>query len=470
MSSPNLPCYTESILDLDRTDWIAFAIAAILVIYPVVISPTIGLADNGDFAKVTGKFGLCAQIEEANAFFRYATTKYIFDSKCYWDPGFKTTEAGLVWIAVSADRVLFSSRSFDIRLVGLVHCALFLAAFGLALPLFHRMRPLPRRTLLGMSILVFCDVMYVEYYNSFFTDAAAFLFLFSAAIFYLRARYLPVSKIPAAPFYLLCCCLFLLAKAQHAPLAIMLVFVSLQRPLLLWPSRLSLSRSIAIVALAACGLFSFLSPPKGYTKPPLFTVIFFSLLPSAENPGAELRELGLDDSYRRYSGMTAYSAGSPMADWDWGDKFVQTTSYKKLASFYVRHPWRAAYILRLGLDQAAYQRPLYLGNFDKSAGYPPAAKANRFSLWSATKKKTFENRGIAYALYFLGLLAILMRRRPDCALQMGALAALALGIGALADSAETTRHLFIFNFLIDLSAIGAAAALIPASRRLGSTQ
>lgn len=444
---------------MDRTDCITFAVAAIVVVYSVVVSPAIGLADNGDFAKVTGKFSLCAQIDEPDAFFRYATTQYVFDSKCHWDPGFKTAEAGLVWIAVAADRLLSPDRSFDIRLVGLVHCALFLTAFGLALPLSHSLSPWSRRIILGISVLIFCDAMYVEYYNSFFTDTAAFLFLFAAAVFYLRARYLPGSKIPAAPLYLLCCCLFLLAKAQHAPLAIVLVFFSIQSSLLLWPARRALSRVIAVVLLVACGVFSFLSPPKGYTKPPLFTVIFLSLLPSAEDPSAELKELGLDDSYRRYSGMSAYSPGSPMADWDWGDRFVQTTSYRKLASFYARHPLRAAYVLRLGLDQATYQRPLYLGNFDKSAGYPPAAKTARFSLWSATKKKVFENRGLAYSLYFLALLAIIITRSRDVALLVGSLGALALGIGALADSAETTRHLFIFNSLIDFSTIGAAAAL-----------
>lgn len=446
---------------MDRTDWIALAIAAILVVYSVTIPPTIGLADNGDFVKITGRFGLCPQIEAADAAFHYATIRYVFESRCHWDPGFQTTEAWLAWIAVSADRLFSADRSFDIRLLGLIHSALFLTAFGLALPLFHGLRPWPRRILLGICILVFCDAMYVEYYNSFFTDAAAFLFLFLAAVFYLRARYLPASKIPAGVFYLLCCCLFLLSKAQHAPMAIALVFFSLQRSLLLWPARPALSRSIAIVSLAASSLFSFLSPPKGYTKPALFTVIFYNLLPSAQNPQAELRELGLDDSYLRYRGMTAYTPGSPMEDWEWGDRFARTTSYSKLAVFYLWHPWRAAQVLSRGLDQATYQRPPNLGNFDKSAGYPPDTKSNRFGLWSGIKYRIFEDRGVAYLAYFLALLAVIRRRSTEAALLAGCLGALALGIGALADSAETTRHLFIFNFLIDLSAIGAAAVLIP---------
>src|SRR5260370_38813443 len=211
--------------------------------------------------------------------------------------------------------------SFDIRFLGILHSTLFLAFFALALPLLHCFPAWRRRILLGLSILVFGDIMYVEYYNSFFMDTPAFLFLLGAVVFFLRARYLPALKPPAAPFFLLCCYLFLLSKAQHAPLALPLIALSFSGCVLPWPSWLPLSRAIAAASLAVCALFAYTHTPKGYANPPLFTVIFVALLPSAENPGRELHELGLDNSFLRYTGIGAYAVGSPMDNGNWSDKF-----------------------------------------------------------------------------------------------------------------------------------------------------
>jgi hypothetical protein len=194
----------------------------------------------------------------------------------------------------------------------------------------------------------------------------------------------------------------------------------------------------------------------------LFTVIFTALLPSAENPSAELRELGLDDSFLRYRGVGAYSPGSPILDWNWGYRFAATTSYRKLGLFYLRHPGRAAHVLGIGLIAATYQRPLYIGNFDKAAGYPPGAKSFRFSAWSVIKQRIFAGYGWAYCLYSLALLAILIRRYPFSGLCFAWMVSIALAVGALADAAETTRHLLIFNFLVDLSLICSAATLFHA--------
>jgi len=432
-----------------------------VVLCQVAVPPTVGLADNGDFAKITGRFSLRQQVAESDAYFHFATMRYVFDPKYYWDPGFISSETALAWVAIQARKTFMGNGSFDIRSLGILHSALFLAFFSLALPLLHYFPAWRRRILLGLSILVFGDIMYVEYYNSFFMDTPAFLFLFGAAVFFLRARYLPALKPPASPFFLLCCYLFLLSKAQHAPLALPLIALSFSGCVLLWPSWPALSRAIAAASLAACALFAYFHTPKGYANPPLFTIIFVALLPTAENPSRELRELGLDDSFLRYSGIDAYAPGSsPMADGKWSDKFGETTSYGRLGLFYLRHPWRAAQVLGLGLDEGTYQRPPNIGNFDKTAGYPPSAKSYRFPLWSSLKMFLFGERGWLYLVYFLAMLALVVRRCGGYGLGLGWMAALALAVGAMADAAETTRHLFIFNFLVDVTAIFAVASLL----------
>ena len=444
---------------VDATDWIAFAMAAIVVLCQVAVSPTIGLADNGDFPKIASKFNLRPQVVDQDLYGHYATTAYTYVPNGYWDSGFLTTETALSWLAINIGWALSGDRSFDLRLLGLLHSGLFLVAFALALPLFRNFQKGSRRLIIALAILMFADTMYVEYFSSFYMDTSAFLFLILATVLFLRARSL--SSGPFIAFFLLaCCCLFVLSKAQHALLWIPLAFFCLQGDVLLWPSWPFLSRVTAIGLLAACSMFAFLHVPPGYESPALLTVIVRGLLPSAKNPSAELKELGLDDSFLRYAGMTAYATGLPIQDPRWSKAFAKRTSYSKLALFYLRHPFRAAYVLDSGLNGATYQRTPYLGNFDKTAGYPPDAKSYRFSLWSELKTKLLLNHSWLYLIYFLGLVALVVRRFPLYGLALATMALLELAIGALADDAENTRHLFIFNCLVDLTAICAVATLL----------
>jgi hypothetical protein len=193
---------------------------------------------------------------------------------------------------------------------------------------------------------------------------------------------------------------------------------------------------------------------------PLYNVIVSSIIPSAGNPSKELWELGLNDSYLRYSGTNAYSPDSLLADSSAAATFSQMTSYRKLAIFYLRHPLRAAYVLHTGLNEAASQRPKLFGNFDKRTGYPPHARSNRFSLWSSLKQSLFEQHGWGYLIYSLAMLGIVARYSRDYAACLALLTLSALAIGGLADNIETTRHLFVFNALLDLTFVFAVAGTL----------
>jgi hypothetical protein len=112
-------------------------------------------------------------------------------------------------------------------------------------------------------ILVFRGDMYVEYYNSFYMDTAAVLFLFMAGVLFLRACYLHGSR-AAAMLSLICCCLFALAKGQHALLGIPPALLSASTGAVLWPSHPALSRSFAAVLILVCSMVEFLSTSPEY--------------------------------------------------------------------------------------------------------------------------------------------------------------------------------------------------------------
>ena len=450
----------QSPLTLGRNGRIALLIAGSIVCYQIILPPPIGMADNGDFAKIIGRFSLGAEVQNPDdRWYRYMHLRYTFSPVYHWDSGFHSSETLLLRAALVINQVISKDGAFDIRCMGVVHAALFLLAFGLALPLLDGGPLILRILLVALAIFIFCDVMYAAYYNSFAMDSAAYLFLLLTVVYGARALRGDPQHPRDAWFAVIFCLLFLVAKSQHALFGLPLAAFAVWKRKSLWSQRarvFSIAAAGVIVLTAAFGLSQ--TTPPGYTAVPLFNVIFWGILPESQHPKADLAQLGLDDSYLRHSGMTAYSPQSPMDSPPFAREFQNRTSYERLGLFYARHPRIALHFLRRGLEQGAQQRP-YAGTFDLSAGYRPFFASSAFSMWSAAKERCFHEHPWAYLLGFAGIVGYIASRSLASGMALGTMGLTALGIGALCDAIDFTRHLFIFNAIWDISFFSAVCAL-----------
>jgi hypothetical protein len=454
---------------LERSCWITMAIAVTIILYQIILPPVVGLADNGDSAKIIGKFNLKAPDDSNDRFFRFIYVRYTAAPANHWNSGFRSSETLLLSAAMWANRLVSKDGSFDLRCMGIIHAALFLLAFALLLPLLRHAQVSPRSVLAALAVLMFCDVMYSAWYNSFYMDAGAFVFLLLSIVFLLRGVWGPQGHRSNAWCALLFCLLFVTAKAQHALLGIPLAMFLVWKRDSLWPRRARLYSTLSFAALSATGAFSLgWSTPSGYSTPSLFNVIFWGLLPSAEDPRAELASLGLDESFLRYKGLYTWSPDSPMRIESFVREFVRRTSFTRLGMFYTTHPHRALKMFSVGLKEATRQRPLNFGNFDKSAGYPPYFQSSAFSVWSTVKRKLFYIRPWAYLLVFGIAVAIVAWQFPAGGVVLAALGLFALAFASLADACEVTRHLFIFNAVWDIGFFAAICALVLGSWPQGS--
>src|SRR5215471_6190564 len=118
-------CYT---LPVNRSQNVFLCLAAAIVAYQSILPPVVTIANNGDFAKVTGRFGVWPRHEGWN----FANATFDLQPDRRWDSGFFSTENVLVRAALTVN-TLFSKDpdSFDVRSIGMVHGALFLLALGL---------------------------------------------------------------------------------------------------------------------------------------------------------------------------------------------------------------------------------------------------------------------------------------------------------------------------------------------------
>lgn len=263
-----------------------WAAGAACLVVQVLLPAFIGIANNGDFGKVYG--WLCLAPRGAETTFIYFQPDYIWSARNYWNSPYHSSESALAWMATRFAGATREGVTFDIRWLGAIHAALCLAAFGV---LLTGLRGMGRRAQAASAVLplvVFTDVSYTAYMNSFYMDAAALcaLLLMVAAAVWMTASTSP----RAAPLciFTLAALLFVTSKVQHA------VWMWLPAALLIargieWNPRRwrALAWSAAgLVALAGAAMLS--STDASYRGQAMFNVVFFRLGPS----GADLQALG----------------------------------------------------------------------------------------------------------------------------------------------------------------------------------
>ncbi|MBZ5673516.1 MAG: glycosyltransferase family 39 protein [Acidobacteriia bacterium] len=428
--------------------------AAILGVQ-LFVPPTIGLANNGDFPKVMGLFDLGAPRGDE---YGYVDWIYRFDPIYHWEAGFYSSETLVAAAPISLSHAFSKDGSFDLRWMGLVHGLLFLLAVYLMEGLLTPVEGWRWYVLWAVIAIGFGDVMYTSYFNSFYMDAATYVFLMLSVVLFLRAA--TWRRKSDAIWLVICVALLLLSKSQHAILGLWIapLFAFFGRSL--WPGNGRLFSIASTTLVAAAALVGLELVPFDYAAHGYYSVIFWQVLPHSANVKADLEALGLDESYARFVGTHAYSAGSGFRDPEFAAAFMQRTSFARLGWYFLTHPKDTDLALDSALGEGGRQRPP-MGNFDRGAGSPPFTESHSFALWSDAKRALFHEHGIRYGIGYAlvtGLAcapAIARRKTLSSALVAGVLAIAGMGvtevlIASLADAVDVTRHYFIAATILDM--------------------
>lgn len=428
--------------------------AAAILGWQLFLPPVVGLANNGDFHKVLGVFSLGGPIADE---YKYAPAILTYHPDYFVVLAYYSTEIPLAWAAIAMNSVVSKNDAFDLRFIGLVHASLYLTALWLVLPLLRESRSFTRWICCGLILFLFGDVMYVSQLNSFYMDTPALLFCLLSVAF--LCRVLRWQRTQDAVGLLLCAIFMACSKLQHAPLGLLAALLLAWKSRTFLPGFSRIGRIAAVSGLAVASILSLKSTPWSYSATPLFSQIFYGVLPRARDPLRELRILGLDDRYRKYVGMYAYAPGSPAGGEDFDREFLSKTSYARLGLLFLRRPGRVWDVLVNGLAEAGRQRPV-MGNFDRGAGFPDSAESQAFSLWSRTKRMLFQGHAVRYlgytvslAVSFTVLLWTRRRRLPNGSFEAGltltGMMFAALLISILGDPIDNIRHSWVFMGLSD---------------------
>lgn len=442
--------------------WAVLAAAAAMISWQLFVPPIVGLADQGDYARMIGRFGYGPAQKSPPDYIAFVPKTFIPDPS-YRVRNYEHVESEYLFTgaAVWLNRLFSKDGTLDIEMIGLVHAIVFLAAFARLLVVTTG---LPGAPLLWIAMLViFTDVGYVAYWNSFYAEPAScifFLFLAAETIAILRSAQVSNAAILRWSLFAI---LFVGAKSQNFPLALLLA------PLCL---RLGSWRPLAIagsILIALAAAFNFATVPKPLTMANSYDTLFMAILPESKTPAADLQQFHLDPSLLAYSGSGAWSPNTAFGQLAQRGTLDRELTPATVARFWLLHPTRIWRRAKAVLPVAFSLRPEWCGNFERAAGRPPGARSSSFILWSSIHEHPITKFGkfLIVLLLLSPFTAIAAwiglpkhRRGIEILAVLSACCLMAFVVAICADAWDNVKHLFLFNLLFDATLLSALTSLL----------
>jgi hypothetical protein len=442
------------------------AAAAAILIDQLFIPPVVGLADQGDFVRTIGRFGY-GPLHRAGLKYVYVEPKYIPDPSYrspYWEQA--NSEYLFVGAALLLNQALSKDGALDITMAGLVHALAFLAVFARLLWVVRRERA--HALIWIVALVALTDAGYAVYWNSWYAEPAScffFLLLLAEAIEIARAGQIDFAHIARWSLWSV---LWIFAKPQNAPIGLILALFTLR--LAMWTP----SKSVRVVAAAgagalfACAAYNVLAMPVYGRQANTYGVVFSGILADSKHPRDDLRALGLDPQLAKYAGTGAWTPGTCYPQLAASGELARVNTFTILR-FYLLRPARMWRRLHALLPKITFLRRDWYGNFEPSAGLPPAAQSRAFTLWSAFHERLLPplNKWIVFALFAAPLLAawrwlrssdMVLRRQLELLALLPVCCLAALFSAVYGDAFDMIKHMYLFNLLLDACLICAASA------------
>jgi hypothetical protein len=439
------------------------AAAGAILTYQLFIPPIVGLADQGDFVRTIGRFGWGPQ--HRTSLYVYVEPKYIPDPhyrSTYWEQA--NSEYLFVSAALLLNKLVSKDGALDITVAGWVHMLAFLAAFARLLWVTRRERA---HALLWIGALVaLTDAGYAVYWNSWYAEPAScifFLLLLAEAVEIAKAG---EPGLAGMLRWSLWSVLWILAKPQNAPIGLILGLFTFRLAMWTGSKRVRALAVAAGCAMFGCAAFNVLAMPVYGRQANTYGVVFSGILGDSKDPAADLRALGLDPQLARYAGSGAWTPNTYYPQMAASGVLQRVNTFTVLG-FYLLRPARMWRRLHALLHTITFLRRNWYGNFEPSAGLPPAAQSRAFTVWSGFHEHILPavNKWIVFALAGWPLIALWRwircrdaagRRRLELLTLLPLCSLAALFSAVYGDAFDVIKHMYLFNLLLDACMLYAA--------------
>ncbi|MFA9378047.1 MAG: hypothetical protein ACERKZ_15085 [Lachnotalea sp.] len=451
---------------------VATAIATVLMISMLFLPHYLGVADDGSISKVMNSAGVYyMQSEIADVYNNYFVKTYSNVISGYQTKDtLINSQIMIVKAAVYLDNLVTRDRYFDIRFLGLIYSIFYVPAIYLLIKqACMRVKVFSEGFVIGFAgILVFADVGYITYFNSFYPEALWFISLMyciAAALSFQEKRsanrdFLSLLMIIIAGIVLTT------SRSQTAFIAILLAVFCLKLLFVRQNWMWGLICVMSAFLLSFVAIICMINMNSDYDTTSKFHAMTRGVLLESSDPGETLSEFGIDSSYEMLADASSfdYLPIVQATDEVLTDGFLNQYTQIDIALYYAKHPGSFLSMIDVAMKYCFNTRREYCGNYEKSVGFPERAKSFFWGAWGNFKSNSLP-KTIGYFFFLVGVVVIQFKkgysirhfeeRRSTIFLDtMIVIALICLCQAAItivnSGDAEMVRHSFLISFGIDL--------------------
>ena len=447
-----------------RFELAVLLIAAGIITYQIFIPPLIGLADSGDFERLLPQRGLAhVSTKFQDKYFSHFNSKYLIIPEWEGPVWYKSSTSLLItparWLSMGAGQ----DQIFDIRILAAFYTVILLFGIWLILAAGRSLSKTLRVVLAGILILLFTDVGYVAYFNSFFSEGTALTFLAVAigcSLILISGR---SSRLVLIITYFLAIAMLVTSKPMYTPLAPAFALFGIYLSKYIHQARKYWLSGSLTIALFCLTLWYYNQAPEIMKVHGAYVGIFMDLLPNSSTPQEDLIALGLNPNYALYSNTTPYQPDSPLNNPNFETDFSAKIKSSTLPLFYLTHPDRLYTLCVRCVKHMFSTRVSRLGYYEAYTGKPPLAAP--YGIWSTVRENVFPRSIFFLTIFFSTAIAalVLLFRTSSATLRslyllyllFTSIAVAQFFIAILAGGGEPDlqKHLFMFNLAFDICLI-----------------
>ncbi|PWK07004.1 hypothetical protein [Tumebacillus permanentifrigoris] len=443
---------------LSAVEIVALLFIGAVLIGQLLVSPVLGLANNGDFERIMvwGGIKLPDVVTGDAKYFGFFNRVYeIVRTR----PGSYISSTSLfLKVAVWINQVFHSTTSFDIRFLGGLHILALLAGVWLIVSGMRKRNVWLAWLTAALLALVTTDKGFTLYFNSMFSEATTFVMVL--ALIGCALHLTSESEQPqrwALVGATVAGVLFVTAKVQNAVLGFLIV-LWLLRFLRLYADRVW-KKAVLIAAAVVLVFTAGLSGYNAFDRINIYQTVFYGVLKDSPDPAADLRELGIREDYAKLAN-TDYFVPHPidLNSAEFKRDYYDKISRGKVVLFYAKHLDRFWDKLKV-CAKSSFNLHYYLGNYENTGEHKALEQSQTWTQWTE-----FVSRVLPKSLWFLIAFCVafaggsIWEWRRAASLRGKLLVEFFLVIEVMAmaqyvlpilgdGEADLGKHLFLFNLL-----------------------
>lgn len=370
------------------------AIAALSTVIILFLPNYLGVANDGSTDEIMKTAGIYYRDKDPAVNYGNYFNKTYTEVESGLEIQGKAQNSQLLFLnaAKAVDDLITRDSIFDIRFLGLLYSLLFLPAFYLVVrQTCERVKRFSEGAMIaGAGLIIFSDVGYMTYFNSFYPEALwylAVLYCVGAFMSFQNKRSL-FKDVSALILILVSGGILVSSRRQCAVLgfilAVSVIRLTAVRRSFIWGGG-------CILGALMMSLLSFLcilGYPNDFSETSKLHAMTRGVLFSSADPADTLSEFGIDPSYELLADASAYDDLPLVRSGDSSlyHGFMDQYTILDIGNYYLRHPGSLIRMIDVSIKQGMDMRRSNCGNYEKEAGFPEKAKSLFWSGWSSFKE------------------------------------------------------------------------------------